>query len=447
MKTMVPKFALITAAIIAATYLVSANSEGVARTSVGTTVNTATATSDSSTGASTLDDIDRLIRDTDAQIAKMPTSSSLDLLAKLLLSRGRITGDAASYANAETAARRSSAIAPRNLEAQSIHAEVLYSNHEFREAGELAGKIAASDPTQLGALAIRGDSLRELGDYAGASSIVGQLEKVAPRSPSVLVRRARLQVLKGDTTLAADSARRAEKAAQSSGLLGPTISFYSSFRGQIAFDAGDYPGALTHYRDALEIAENDRVATFGMARALAADGKAAEAKDILRTLTDRYPDPASLALLEDVYAATGEQTSARQTRELLQAIAGIARSNQQIYNRELAMYYANHDLRLDESLRLARAEVQNRKDVYAYDTLAWAQYKSGNVTAASSAAKQALATGLRDASVLYHAGLIAIASGDSPAGVNLLTDALTLNPSFDIKQAPLARAALAKARS
>ena len=452
MKNLTLKVAVVTAGIITATYLLGANSEGSVRRSIAapkgaTGIAPVVASANAATTLnSTLDDIDRLIRDTETQIGKTPTSSGLDLLARLLLSRGRITGDAASYANAEVAATRSLAIAPRNPEAQTIHSEVLYANHEFAEAGATSRAIFEADPLQVGALAVLGDSLRELGDYVGAGSVIDRLDKLAPGSPSVVVRRARLQVLNGQPELAASTARRAEAAAEDSGLLGPTLAFYSSFRGQIAYDSGDYKAALQHYDAALGLADGDRVASYGKARTLAALGRLGEARLLLRELTDRYPDPASLALLEDVYSATGDRAAAEQTGGIVEAVAGIARSNQQIYNRELALYYANHDRNLPEALRLARAEILKRKDVYAYDTLAWAEYKSGNIPLAVEAAERALATGIRDASVLYHSGMIAIADRNNPRGAKLLAGALQLSPAFDIRQAPIARAALAKVR-
>ena len=448
MKSLTFKIAAITAGVIGTTYLVGTFTEGSARQGVATSATTPAIAPvvDSPISNSTLVDIDRLIRDTEAQMTRTPTSSGLDLVARLLLSRGRITGDAASYASAETASTRSLAIAARNPEAQTIHAEVLYANHEFAQAGSKSRAIFEADPEQLGALAVYGDSLRELGDYSGAAAVIDRLERMAPGSPSVAVRRARLQVLNGQPELAANTARRAEAAARDSGLLGPTLAFYSSFRGQIAYEAGDYRSAHRHYDAALDVAEGDRTASFGKARALAVSGRLEEAKVVLRALTDRYPDPASLALLEDVFMTIGDRASAEQTRGIVEAVAGISRSNQQIYNRELAMYYANHDLNLTEALKLARAEITQRNDVYAYDTLAWAEYKSGNISQASEAAAQALATGIRDASVLYHAGMIAIANGERAWGAELLADALSFNPIFDIRQAPLARAALAKVR-
>jgi hypothetical protein len=55
----------------------------------------------------------------------------------------------------------------------------------------------------------------------------------------------------------------------------------------------------------------------------------------------------------------------------------------------------------------------------------------------------ALAFGTRDAKLLYHAGMIALALGDGTRARELLNDALALDASFDPRAVSLARAALA----
>ena len=56
--------------------------------------------------------------------------------------------------------------------------------------------------------------------------------------------------------------------------------------------------------------------------------------------------------------------------------------------------------------------------------------------------EQALQFGTQDASLYYHAGLIAKAQGNADEAKDFLTKALTLNPYFDPLQAPIAQATL-----
>ena len=69
--------------------------------------------------------------------------------------------------------------------------------------------------------------------------------------------------------------------------------------------------------------------------------------------------------------------------------------------------------------------------------------KAGHVAEAGEAAEHALALGTPDASILFHAGMVAKAQGNLTVARERLTRALKLSPSFDALQAPVARAALA----
>jgi Tfp pilus assembly protein PilF len=56
---------------------------------------------------------------------------------------------------------------------------------------------------------------------------------------------------------------------------------------------------------------------------------------------------------------------------------------------------------------------------------------------------RALAFGTRDAKLMYHAGMIALALGQNDRARTFLTDSLALDPSFDPLQVSRARTALA----
>jgi tetratricopeptide (TPR) repeat protein len=391
---------------------------------------------------SPLQDIDRTITGLEEQIQTTPTSSSLDLLARMQLTRGRITGDAESYTKAQTAVQRSLAIAPRDVEGRSLDTEIRFTNHEFAEARSLSAAIVKENPKELGALGIRGDAERELGDYAAATKTLDELQRIAPNSASVLVREARLAFLAGDTVRANRLAERAEFSAQQSGLLSTTRAFYPSFQGQLAFDQGNYNQAIKHFERARRIAKDDRVASLGLGRALAAKGKTTQAIAIVRELTNRFPDPVALSFLGDLHTKQGDLLAANDAYALVEAVAALATANKQIYNRELSLFYANHGRKLNDALRLARAEIGDRKDVYGYDALAWAEYHANHFELADTAIKKALAHGTQDARLEFHAGMIASALGDHAGAGRHLAAALKISPHFDVLAADIARTKL-----
>jgi hypothetical protein len=62
-------------------------------------------------------------------------------------------------------------------------------------------------------------------------------------------------------------------------------------------------------------------------------------------------------------------------------------------------------------------------------------FRSGNLKEAEEASRQALAKHTPEPMFLYHAGMIALAGGDSEGGAAFLKQALHLNPKFAYPQA------------
>lgn len=91
---------------------------------------------------------------------------------------------------------------------------------------------------------------------------------------------------------------------------------------------------------------------------------------------------------------------------------------------------------------MARRAYEQRQSIHAADTLAWAGYRAGDLTAADTLILEALRLNTQDAQLLYHAGIIAAAL-QRPAARDYLNRALQLNPNFDFAQAEQARATLA----
>src|SRR5262249_60200982 len=99
-----------------------------------------------------------------------------------------------------------------------------------------------------------------------------------------------------------------------------------------------------------------------------------------------------------------------------------------------------------DALRRAREDAARRGDVSGDDVLAWTLYKNGHAAEAKRASTRALRLGTEDAAFHYHAGMIARALGQPRAASRHLARALALDPSFDVRQAPMARAALDSVR-
>jgi tetratricopeptide (TPR) repeat protein len=149
--------------------------------------------------------------------------------------------------------------------------------------------------------------------------------------------------------------------------------------------------------------------------------------------------PIYVAELGDVYARAGNAAEATKQYQLVEYIGLLGRINQVLHNRDLALFYADHDTKLDESLALARKEFEVRHDIYTWDALAWALYKNGKYQEASDAMDHALRPGARDALLFFHAGMIASRLGQTSLAKDRLQAALSINPQFHVIYSEAAR--------
>ena len=135
-----------------------------------------------------------------------------------------------------------------------------------------------------------------------------------------------------------------------------------------------------------------------------------------------------LPVVGDAYAATKDTPEAQRQYQMVDAFSDPSQGI--LYDRQRALFLADHGRNLDEALARARADLSARHDIYAYDTFAWACYKKGKITEASKAIAKAMALHTQDALLFYHAGMIANARGDKAQAKADLSQALAINPYF-----------------
>ncbi|MGH3137860.1 MAG: tetratricopeptide repeat protein [Gaiellaceae bacterium] len=366
----------------------------------------------------------------------------LTYLGQAYARKARETSDVGYYVRARAALRRALRVNPRYVQATASLSTVLFSLHEFDKALAVAQPIV-DDPRGLQALATLGDAHLALGRYGRAQAAYSRLLAWGA-TPATYSRLALLADLRGRTDEALTLMDKAANLSQESGEYGESLAWYAYQIGELSFKAGRIELAESHYRSALRLFPNYPLALGGLARARAAQGDHEAAIGLYRRATAIVPQPDLLAALGDVYAAAGRMSEAHEQHATVELIGKLARANRQVYNRQLANFYADHDLRPGEALRLALGELRVRKDVYGFDAAAWALHKNGMHVRARRLIERALSVGTRDSRLYYHAGMIATAQGRTAEARSLLTEALRLNPHFDVLQAPLAQAALNK---
>ncbi len=374
---------------------------------------------------------DRIKRDPDDMI-------SYNMLGERYLKRLRETGNLTYLSLAEKAAKESTRVLPpeRNITGLSLMALTKYSSHEFAIARDEAEKLIALQPDQIYSYQVLGDALLELGDYEKAISIFKKMEKLGDNSPNakftLAIRVARIEKLKGSLAKAETSLLEALDIALS--MKSPSRELIAWSNAQLAdhyFSTGDYNKAENYYQQALKVFPDYFLAVAGLGQVKAAQGNLDQAVKQYEQAVGLIPDLTFVSTLGDLYKLTGKEKEAQQKYELVEQIAKISTLNGVLYNRSLAVFYANHDIKPLEAYTQVEKEFETRKDIYGADALAWTALKAGKLTEAQTAIKTALKLGTKDAKIFYHAGMIAQASGDSKTAKNYLEQALTLNPQFD----------------
>jgi tetratricopeptide (TPR) repeat protein len=366
-------------------------------------------------------------------------------LATLYEARARLSGDASDYLRADEAASRSLKIEPRQLDVQALHARLALATHDFTRALSEGSMLDRTAPNQPAILAIMGDAQLELGDVDGAAARFDEIGKLAPGA-AVDARLARVTFLRGDAAGAATQSETAYAAALSEGQTGPALSWYAYLAGFQNLAAGNPDAAATWYDKAVTAWPQSFLALAGRARAQAALGNIDAAIAGYRAAIAISPQPDSLALLGDLLAQTGDARGAAEQYATVHVIGQLQGSAGLIYNRQLALFEVNHADNVAEALTLAQGELRTRKDVYGYDTYAWALLANGRAADADAAMSKALALGTRDATMLYHAGEIALGVGDQARARQLLQEAIGIRGALDPLALQKATATLASIR-
>jgi tetratricopeptide (TPR) repeat protein len=388
--------------------------------------------------------IDRSIRSWTANLAANEADFiSARNLAVLYEGRARLSGDISDYARASEAATRSLSIEPRQLDVQALHARLLLATHDFAGALAEAQRVDSLAPNQPAVLAILGDARLELGDVDGAETLYARIETLAP-GPAVTARQARIAFLRGDSANAVSLAEAAHGAARADGETGPALSWYAYLAGTMSLSAGEPEEAVRWFDRAVDEWPASYLALAGRARAAAALGDTAAAIADYRASVEVAPQPDALTALGDLLALRGDAAAAEEQYATVEAIARLqAGDGGLVYNRQLALFLVDHHGDAAEALTLAERELEARKDVYGYDAYAWALLANGRAAEADAAISTALATGTRDARVLFHAGEIAHALGHDARARTLLEASLAIRGALDPLSASRAAAALA----
>ena len=345
----------------------------------------------------------------EVRLADRPNDAkAMAALASALLVRVRETYDPRLYARAGELLDRAAALAPRDADVAVTAGNLALSRHDFAVAlnwGEVAQAAAPARPAVYGVLT---DAYVELGRYDEAIAAAQRMVDLRPDLSSYS-RVSYLRELHGDIDGAIDAMRRAIQASapRSEGTAWSLVQL-----GNLYLVKNDLVAADHAYADALSRVDGYVFAVAGQARARAARGDLAGAVRLNEAAAQRLPVPDFVIALADLHARLGDATRAAQDADLVWAMEQLLKANGVRTDVDLALFDADHDLRLVDALTAARAEYQIRPSVTVAMTLAWTEYKNGDLQQAARHARDALRLGWRDPASLHRAAQIARAAGD-----------------------------------
>lgn len=385
-------------------------------------------------------DLEASIASIQAHLRSQPKDfGSWATLGLAYVEQARTKGDPSRYPQAQQALARSLELRPDNDSALAGRAALAAARHDFPGALKYADQALEQNPYSERALSTRIDALVELGRYDEASKAADEADDKRPGVP-VFTRYAYVRELRGDVATARRVLERALGSASSRG----DVAYVATALGQLAWNQGEYESALEYYARALAADDAYLPALEGRSRAQFADGDLAGAIKGMEELVSRYPLPGPLVELGELYevrGGDGDLAKARDQYALVNAWTAIARANGVNADLDTALAAADHGDR-KSALRAARAEWDRRETVHTADALAWALHVNGQDEEALPYARRATATGYRNASFLYHLGMIEQATGNAREARASLSAALELNPGFSPLGAQKARTAL-----
>ena len=345
------------------------------------------------------------------------------------------TADLAHLTRAAAAVEHSlkSANPESNRGGLAMRARVALASHHFADAKRDAEQLRALMPDSGYPLQLLGDALFNLGAYDDAARVWEQMLARDGSTPATEPRLAQLDLIHGRTerakerlTTALDFARKLTPPATG------TVAWCQVQLGELAFRSGDWETAETQYAATLSTQPDDSAAQDHLAELRGAQGRFDEAIALYTREIARTPRPELMQALGDLCISAQRTADAKiwRDRALAAYLAPIGRG-EILYLHHLSGFYADSLNDPTRALDCAQRDFHENPNLHATDALAWALRKAGQTGEAAAMSARALATGTRDAHILYHAGMIRMGAGDITGGGALLQQALAANPRYN----------------
>ena len=311
--------------------------------------------------------------------------------------------------------------------------------HHFDKSAEYARAMTlVASPEDVQSWGTLGDSLMEMGQYEAGREAFVKMLALKPGLASYN-RMGFYHFITGD---AQGGIALMQQAVQAAAKYPENKAWCLVELGNMYFKTGKWDEAEAAYRDAIATFPSSHTALAALGAVQAARGQLTDAVASYQHAQSITPMVQYAAALFDLWTALGKKEKAQEQADLLDVSARLEEAANVKANRTLGLIYANQDRNLKKALELVQTDFELRKDIYTYDALAWVLFKNGRVEDARKASDEALKLGTPEALFHFHAGMIALASGDAARAKAELEKALKLNPGFDFRFATVAKETL-----
>ena len=341
----------------------------------------------------------------------------LEQLGWAFVTKARESFDPGFYKLAEQCARSIETRNPESQEAMLLRAHVLQNLHRFKESETIAQRLVQQRGLSFD-YGLLGDALMEQGKLGAAVEAYQQMMNMKP-DLRAYARAAHMRWLKGDLEGAIEAMQVAVSAAsptdaESAAWVNTRLAVYE-------FQAGRVNEAEQRCALALSLQSNYPPTLLLQGRILLGQRRFGEAVDALRNAVKRNPLAEYQWTLAEALRVAGKANEASDVE------AELSQRGASSDPRTLALYLATRHQSPEGALRLARAELDSRSDVFTHDALAWSLAAAGKLAEAHSEMQRALAEGTQDGRLFFHAAIIATQNGHIPEAEHWLAKANELS--------------------
>ena len=372
---------------------------------------------------------DKYITSFQEELVVNPDNSKLlTKLGAAYIQKARESNDPEFYSLAEDVLNRAIKKEPDNFLAMAELGSVYLSRHHFKEALELSQKALAINPFSAYTYGVIVDAQVELGMYDEAVQSVQKMVDTRPDLSS-FSRVSYVRELKGDVQGAIDAMKAAVTAGSP---VAENTAWCRVQLGNLFYSKGDVETAEKIFGFVIKDFPDYIHGYGGMAKIKVNQKEYKEAIELYQKALEKYSLPEYVIALGDVYTLTGEKEKAEEQYQKVKFIITMFKEKGVDTDLELALFNADHNRNLKESLRDAEESLANgSQSIKVYHVLAWTNYKLGNYEEAEKNILQALRLGTKDPLMSYHAGKIFEKTGNQDKAKQNLDFALMVNPYYE----------------